>query len=79
MHFISIREKYTTTFSILRKQLLSKHSTQKLNDPVTDCCEEAEINIRVHYVHYSCGKAWEHSKPKWKLNGDEAARPEGHE
>jgi hypothetical protein len=46
---------------------MPKLSSQKLNDHIKDCCEEAEINTRVHYVVYSGGKAREHSEPKWKL------------
>jgi integrase len=46
---------------------LPKLSSQKMNDHIKDCCEEAEINTRVQYVDYSGGKAREHSEPKWKL------------
>jgi len=53
---------------------LPKLSSQKLNDHIKDCCEEAEINTRVHYVDYSGGKAREHSEPKWKLITNHTAR-----
>ena len=53
---------------------LPKLSSQKLNDHIKDCCEEAEINTRVHYVDYSGGKAKEHSEPKWKLITNHTAR-----
>lgn len=53
---------------------LPKLSSQKLNDHIKDCCEEAEINTRVHYVDYSGGKAREHSEPKWKLITNHTSR-----
>ena len=48
---------------------LPKLSSQKLNDHIKDCCEEAEINTRVHYVDYSGGKAREHSEPNVNSKG----------
>ena len=53
---------------------LPKLSSQKLNDHIKDCCEEAEINTQVLYVDYSGGKAREHSEPKWKLITNHTAR-----
>ena len=53
---------------------LPKLSSQKLNDHIKDCCEEAGITASVNYVDYSGGKAREHTEPKYKLITNHTAR-----
>jgi integrase len=53
---------------------LPKLSSQKLNDHIKDCCEEAGIKTSVNYVDYSGGKAREHTEPKYKLITNHTAR-----
>jgi integrase len=53
---------------------LPKLSSQKLNDHIKDCCEEAGITSPVTYVDYSGGKAKEHTEPKYKLITNHTAR-----
>jgi len=58
----------------LENYLLPKLSSQKLNDHIKDCCEEAGIKTSVNYVDYSGGKAREHTEPKYKLITNHTAR-----
>ncbi|MBE0646908.1 MAG: site-specific integrase [Bacteroidales bacterium] len=53
---------------------LPKLSSQKLNDHIKDCCEEAGIKSPVTYVDYSGGKAKEHTEAKYKLITNHTAR-----